>query len=121
MVGLDAGHTETDSHLYQTKVFNVRDAAGGNENLVNLDVEAEAITVTADPLSPACQLDALQSHPGFDAHPFLHEELAQDIDQLRLIERQQPGIPAEHGYLHPEPGEDLGELHGDRATADDGH
>ncbi len=73
-----------------------------------------------DPLAVARRRDALQGHAGLDAYPLLRQEIAQDVDQLGLLEWQEPRIPAQHGNLHPEPGEDLSKLHGDRAATDDG-
>ena len=100
----------------------MRSATGGNQNLVRLDLEAGALKVTmsGDPLAAARRRDALQGYAGFDAYSLLRQEFAQDVDQLGLLEWQEPRVPAQHRNLHPEPGEDLSKLHGDRAATDDG-
>jgi hypothetical protein len=72
-----------------------------------------------DPLAVACRRDAFQRHAGFDAYPLLRQVIAQGVDQLGLLERQESGVPAQHRDLHPEPGEDLRKFHGDRAATDD--
>ena len=106
----------------QTEVFHLRSATSGNQDLVRLDLEAGALKVTmsGDALAVARRRDALQGYAGFDAYSLLHQELAQDVDQLGLLEWQEPRIPAQHRNLDPEAGEDLSKLHGDRAAADDG-
>jgi hypothetical protein len=57
--------------------------------------------------------------PGLDPDALPAKRLGQCRDQLRLFAAQQRA-PCQQRHLDPEPGENLGELDGDDAAADDG-
>ena len=93
-VGDDAGGVVDHAGGLQTEVFHLRRASRGNQNLVRLDLEPGALKVTmsGDPLAVARRRDALHDHAGLDAYPLLGQQIAQGVDQLRLLSGRSRGF-----------------------------